>query len=76
METLFSFCAALDRRRVGYDLKTVRDGAVMVGVVIPGEYVEVEFFVDGTIEIERFVSQGVQGATSAEVDQLLDALSS
>jgi hypothetical protein len=36
----------------------------------------VEFFADGTIEIERFISEGVEGATDAEVDRLIEALSS
>jgi hypothetical protein len=40
MERLFAFCAALDQRRVRYELKIVREGTVMVVVVIPGQYVE------------------------------------
>jgi hypothetical protein len=76
VEKLFAFCAVLDERRVRYDLKVVREGAVMVAVVIPGAYLEIEFFPDGTVEIERFVSRGVEGAGDAGLDRVIEALSS
>jgi hypothetical protein len=41
-----------------------RSEAVMVTVVLPGERVEVESFADGSIEIERFVSDGTVAATT------------
>lgn len=44
MEKLFAFRAALDERRVRYDLRVVREGVVMVVVVIPGEYLKIESF--------------------------------
>jgi len=51
-------CAELDRRHVDYRLHIVRDG-LMVSVAVPGERWEIEFFEDGRVELERFVSQGV-----------------
>ena len=30
----------------------------MVEIAVPGERWEVEFFADGTVEVERFVSEG------------------
>jgi hypothetical protein len=33
----------------------------MVLVVVPGQRWEIEYFVDGSIEIEKFISEGVKG---------------
>jgi hypothetical protein len=76
MDKLFKFCAALGRLHVRYGLQIERDEAVMVTVIIPGQYLEIEFFWDGSIEIERFVSQGVEAASDDRLDQVLAALSS
>jgi hypothetical protein len=59
------FRRELDRRHVAYELQIVRDEALMMSVAVPGERWEVEFFDDGRIELERFVSQGVAEAPSA-----------
>ena len=48
----------------------------MVAVVIPGESLEIEFFGDGTVEIERFIGQGFDGAGDAELDRVIEALGS
>lgn len=53
-----TLCSELDRRRANYELKIVRD-ALMVMVSVPGERWEIEFFDDGRVEVERFISQGV-----------------
>lgn len=57
-----ALCAELDRRHLVYQLAVVRQGALMVSVAIPGERWEIEYFDDGHIELERFVSQGVEEA--------------
>jgi hypothetical protein len=57
-------------------MKVARDDAVMVAVVLPGEYVEVEFFVDGSVEIERFLSQGLDEASNAELESLIEVFRS
>lgn len=54
---LFEFLAALDAHRAGYQLDRVRD-AVMVVVATPGTRWEVEFMDDGTVEVEKFQSDG------------------
>jgi hypothetical protein len=75
MDKLFEFCAALDRLHVYHDLQVVRDQALVVTIAIPGERLEIEFFADGNIEIERFVSQGVEAASNGQLDQVLQVLS-
>ena len=39
-------------------LQSCRDEAIMVLVTMPGERWEVEFLTDGSVEVERFVSDG------------------
>jgi hypothetical protein len=76
MANPFEFCARLDGLGVRYDMEIARPEAVMVTLVIPGEYLEIEFFADGNVEVERFRSQGVDGASDADLDAVIAALSS
>ena len=59
-----SFLAELDRRSVHYTLGMVRPESLMVEVAIPGERWEVEFMVDGSVDVERFRSDGTIGDRS------------
>lgn len=56
--SLFEFMKSLEDNRIDFRLDRVRE-TVMVIVAIPGERWEVEFFEDGSIEVERFLGQGV-----------------
>ena len=56
--TLHSFIRQLDATRTHYALTSVREGAVMVQVALPGERWEVEFFDDREPEVEVFRSDG------------------
>ena len=56
--TVHEFIRELDASRIHYAVTSVRDGAVMVEVTLPGERWEVEFFEGRDIEIEVFVSDG------------------
>jgi len=62
LTTAADFRRELDRRHVAYEFRIVRDEALMMSVALPGERWEIEFFDDGRIELERFVSQGVVDA--------------
>ena len=70
LTTAVKFCRELDLRNVTYELRIVRDEALMMSVAVPGERWEIEFFDDGQIELERFVSQGVAEAPSALAELL------
>jgi hypothetical protein len=70
LTTAVEFCRELDRRNVIYELRIVRDEALMMSVAVPSERWEIEFFDDGQIELERFVSQGVAEAPSALAELL------
>ena len=55
MKKLIDFLKRLEEKKIYYKLNKVRD-AIMVEVVIPGERWEVEFFANGNVEIEKFIS--------------------
>ena len=57
MEKLLEFLNELEAKKIYYKLNKVRD-AIMVEIAVPGERWEVEFFDDGTVEIEKFISSG------------------
>lgn len=67
---LLSFLDSLEHGKIHYRLAHVRD-SLMVEIDVPGEKWEVEFFDDGEIEIERFVSTFVHAITEDELAQLV-----
>jgi hypothetical protein len=56
MDRLLSFLCSLENNRIHYTLQHNRGEAIMVLIAVPGQRWEVEFFADGHVEIERFVS--------------------
>jgi hypothetical protein len=48
----------LDQAHIHYTLASHREDAIMVLVTVPGERWEIEFLGDGSIEVERFLSNG------------------
>jgi hypothetical protein len=57
-DKLTAFLGQLEQRGIGYTLAHHRDEAIMVSVAVPGERWEIEFLGDGSVEVERFTSQG------------------
>jgi hypothetical protein len=57
MQKLLAFIDQLNTRNIFHRLNSVRE-AVMVEVAIPGERWEVEFFADGSVDVEIFRSDG------------------
>lgn len=73
---LVAFLSKLEQAQISYTLAHHRDETVMVNVAIPGERWEIEFFEDGTVEIERFRSNGEihdEAALSEVFHHYLDA---
>ncbi len=56
--SLTTLLKRLEQENIHYSLACHRDDAIMVLVSVPGERWEVEFLADGTVEVERFVSNG------------------
>ena len=50
----------LDKLRVPYDIKHVREGSLLIVVATPGKRWEVEVMEDGSLEVEIFISSGVR----------------
>ena len=46
----------LEAQQIYYKLDKVRAEAIMVEVAVPGQRWEIEFMDDGTVEIEKYIS--------------------
>lgn len=57
-DKLVLFLQNLEQQGVSYTLAHHRDEAIMVSVAVPGERWEVEFLSDGSVDIEKFISNG------------------
>jgi hypothetical protein len=57
-DRLTEFLSELERKGINYNLSHNREEAIMVIAAAPGERWEIEFLEDGTIEVERFNSNG------------------
>lgn len=55
---MMHFLDRLEECSIAYTLTRVREEALMVNIVVPGERWEVEFLCDGSVEVERFRSTG------------------
>ncbi|MBC6475323.1 MAG: hypothetical protein GDA48_23030 [Hormoscilla sp. GM102CHS1] len=55
---LIVFLQKLEGQEISYSLARHRDEAVMVTVAVPEERWEIEFLSDGTVEVEKFISNG------------------
>jgi len=65
---LDEFLARLSSARIAFRLDRVREGYVMVQIAVPGERWEVEFGVDGEVEVEVFKSDGTILGSGALAD--------
>lgn len=54
---LTNFLTQLEQHKISYALAHYRDEAIMVMAAVPGQRWEIEFFHDGSVEIERFISR-------------------
>lgn len=72
LENLISFLNKLDELKIYYRLNKIRD-SILVEVPIPGQRWEIEFMPDGSMEIEKFITEGVIH-DGTEVDKLFTEL--
>ena len=71
LSKLTGFLDRLDKASIHYTLASVREGAVSVGVSVPGERWEVEFMDDGDVDVEIFKSDG-ETFEFSEVEELFE----
>ena len=55
MDKLLKFLDTLDSKHIYYRINKIRE-SILVEIAVPGERWEVEFFADGDVQIERFIS--------------------
>ena len=72
-----TFLKDLDERKIYYRVNKIREDAVMVEITVPGQFWEVEFMDDGSIEIPKFISCGEISVCQdinrcKEIEQLFD----
>lgn len=68
------FLNALEEHNIYYRLTKVRKEAIMVEIAVPGQRWEVEYMEDGTVEIEKFISDEMM-YDEEELDILFDEFS-
>ncbi len=73
MERLLDFLNKLEENHIYYRLNKVRD-AILVEIAVPGARWEVEFLRDGTIEVEKFITEG-QIKNASTLDALFGVFS-
>lgn len=63
--------ARLEAAHLSSQIGSVRPDALMVAVAVPGERWEIEFMLDGSIEVEVFRSDGTIGG-SEQLERLFE----
>jgi hypothetical protein len=71
LEKLLNFLMKLETHKIHYTLECNRGEAIMVLVAVPGERWEIEFFIDGHVEVEVFESKS---GLNLEGEEALDRL--
>lgn len=56
LSNLLEFLNKLEDKNIYYQLNKIREEAIMVEVVVSGQRWEVEFLEDGTVYVEKFIS--------------------
>ena len=73
MRNLLIFLESLESNKIYYRLNKIRD-SILVEIAVPGQRWEIEFFSDGSVQVEKFISEGIILDESA-LTELLDKFS-
>lgn len=55
---LLRFLNELEDKNIFYKIDKIRSESILIEIAVPGQRWEVEFMDDGTIEVEKFISDG------------------
>lgn len=58
IKELNHFLNELEERNIFYRISKIRRDSIMVEIAVPTQRWEIEFMEDGTVEIEKFISDG------------------
>lgn len=68
LKDINKFLNILEANQIFYHLSKIRPESIMIEVSVPGQRWEIEFMDDGTIVIEKFISDGtIYGEEELEV---------
>jgi hypothetical protein len=70
---LINFLNKLENNKIFFHLSKIRD-SILVEVSVPGQRWEIEYFADGTIVVEKFISNG-EIFNAEELEKLFDQFS-
>jgi hypothetical protein len=70
LKDINEFLNILEKNKIFYRLNKIRSDGILIEVAVPGQRWEIEYMDDGTIEIEKFISDGSLYG-SEELDVLL-----
>ncbi len=70
LQAVFDFLNKLELAKITFRLERIREDTIMVRVDVRGERWEVEFYANGKVEIERFISS-IEGVVSGEDSEVL-----
>ncbi len=65
---LLEFLSELEQAHIHYTLEHNREEAIMVLAAVPMQHWEIEFYADGHIETDIYVSNGVNSGEDAEAE--------
>ncbi|MDR1960979.1 MAG: hypothetical protein LBQ16_01700 [Gracilibacteraceae bacterium] len=68
---LIDFTTGLEKNKIYYRLEK-SDNAIVVAIAIPGERWDARFLLDGSIELEKFLSDGEVADVTDELEKLLE----
>ena len=55
---LLKFLDELEQKNIFYKIDRIRQESILIEVSVPGEHWEIEFMKDGTVQIEKYLSNG------------------
>jgi hypothetical protein len=55
---VFEIIEALRRGKIAFTLDVTRDNAITILAVVPGQFWEIDVYVDGEVDLEVFASTG------------------
>jgi hypothetical protein len=72
LKTIWDVRARLDAAGISHDVESYRLDAISIVARVPGEYWEIDFLDDGSVDFEVFQSQGVK--TTDDLDARINQI--
>jgi hypothetical protein len=73
-EAMLALVERLKKAGIYHEVASYREGALSIVARVPGQYWEIDFLEDGTVDVERFVSSGKLDDANV-LDELISSFS-